>query len=128
MSIPRLFSVVIILTGLLVFSAALQATNVAPILHLDPFEKPDLLLLQDRELDVEPLPEPVSWQPELRATMRSTQGAMVNINGDIIAIGEEINGFRLLEVQERSAIFGKNGEKYPVSLDDIPELEGIGER
>ena len=125
MSNSRTFSVVILITGLAILSATLQAANVAPKLHLDPFEKPDSLLLQSRELDVEPLPEPVSWQPELRATMRSSTGAMVNIDGDIIAIGEEINGFRLLEVQERSAIFGKNGEKYPVSLDDVRERDDL---
>ena len=122
------FSVMIVIFALLLYSVAVQAANMAPKLHSDPFEQPDLLLQQSPELEADILPESRSWQPVLKATMRSTKGAMVNIDGDIIAIGEEINGFLLLEVQERSAIFGKNGEKYPVSLDDIPELEAIGER
>lgn len=121
MSNFRSFSVLFIIIGLLVFSAAIQAANVAPKLHLDPFEKPDSLLLQHRQLETAVLPQPVSWQPELRATMRFAQGGMVNIGGDIIAIGEEINGFRLLEVQERSAIFSKDGKKFPVSLDDVAD-------
>ena len=95
----------------------------APKLHSDPFEKPDLLLRQNQELVLETLPEEDSWKPRLRATMRSGNGAMVNIDGDVIAIGEEINGFRLLEVQERSAVFSKNGERIPVSLDDAVEFE-----
>jgi hypothetical protein len=114
-------AVLLVIVGLLLFAVSVQAINMAPKLHSDPFEQPDLLLQQTRELEIEVKPEASSWQPRLRATMRSAHGAMVNIDGDIIGIGEEINGFRLLEVQERSATFSKDGKKFPVSLDDVAD-------
>lgn len=109
----------------LLFSTAVDSRDVAPILHSDPFERPDLLLQPKPELEaeLEIQPDAGTWQPELRATMRSSKGSMVNIGGEIIAIGEQIDGFRLLEVQERTAIFDKGGQHYPVSLDDAWKKE-----
>ncbi len=99
-----------------------DARSVAPKLHSDPFKEPDLLLTSSKKSQSENAGEKAAdWQPRLRATMRFGSGAMVNVDGDIIAIGEEITGFRLLEVQERMAIFVKQGQEYPVSLDDLPQ-------
>ena len=42
---------------------------------------------------------------------------MANINGEIIKIGEKIDGFKLVKVHERDAFFIKNGLKYHVSMD-----------
>ncbi|NKB35810.1 MAG: hypothetical protein GKR93_01390 [Gammaproteobacteria bacterium] len=105
-----------------------EAVNMAPKLHFDPFETPEMPARQEIEEGKEIILEPLAWQPRLKAIMRSNRAVMVNIDGEIIGIGEELNGFRLLEVQERAATFEKNGKIFPVLLDDArdPELRERG--
>jgi hypothetical protein len=60
-------------------------------------------------------------QLELRATLTYGRHSLANVAGKIIAIGEEIEGFRLLEVDEGSALFVKNGTRVNISVIDEAE-------
>ncbi len=93
----------------------------ARILQNDPFERPELIPLRQVADADDNKPVREIWFPELHATMRGKQGAMANINGDIIKIGEKIDGFKLVEVHERDVFFIKNGMKYHVSMDQEPD-------
>ena len=57
------------------------------------------------------------------ATMRSPQGSMVNLDGDLVEIGEEYKEFRLIAVRESTAIFEREGSRYSISLDKIEEKD-----
>jgi len=90
----------------------------APVLKLDPFEEPAEIKEQRSVLTGQQISEYGVWNPELRATMRSSSGAMANINGKIIKVGEEVAGFLLVDVSERSAIFEKYGKRIVISMDE----------
>jgi hypothetical protein len=53
---------------------------------------------------------------ELRATLAAGINSLANINGEIVALGDVFNGYRLIEVGEGSAVFARNGVRYPLSI------------
>lgn len=84
----------------------------------DPFARPVLALRPASAAPVPastPVPEPV-WKPELAAVMLAGPKSAVSIDGTIVRLGEEINGHRLVEVQEQAAIFVKNRKRVTLSL------------
>lgn len=88
----------------------------AQLLH-NPFQQP--LIWEHNETKKTNKNRPVreDWFPQLRATMRSGQQGMANIDGNIIKVGEKIDGFVLVEVRKRNVIFLKDGLRYDVSMD-----------
>jgi hypothetical protein len=103
---------------LVLLAWSVQGIAEAPVLYIDPFEEPATI---DRE-ESSPTGNQVSqfglWSPELRGTMRSASGAMADIDGQIISVGEEVEGYRLVDVRERSAIFVKYGKEYVITMDE----------
>ncbi|NOU23573.1 MAG: hypothetical protein HOO93_17635 [Methyloglobulus sp.] len=43
---------------------------------------------------------------------------MANVDGKIIKLGETLNGYRLVKVDERSAVFVKNKQRKKLMIDD----------
>ena len=96
----------------------------ADALKHDPFARPALLKAMP-PLAAQPgdnagagkgvLPER-AWKPELAAVMVAGAKSAVSIDGAIVRIGEEINGHRLVEVHEQSAVFVKNRNRVTLSL------------
>ncbi len=90
----------------------------------DPFKRPDLLVKPpatnalpsaDRnaaEVSVAPL------EGDLRATIQAGSYSMVNVGGEILMLGDTLEGYRLVQVGEIEAIFEKNGIKRTLSLID----------
>ncbi|MDO8596483.1 MAG: hypothetical protein Q7R45_07650 [Sulfuricaulis sp.] len=68
-----------------------------------------------------PLPEPV-WKPELRAIMMAGPKSIVNVEGALVRIGEQIDGYRLVEVHEETAVFVNNNKRVTLSLRGIEPL------
>lgn len=54
------------------------------------------------------------WRPDLRATLVSGNVSLVNVAGQLLAVGEEVDGYRLVHISEGQAIFERNGEKVAV--------------
>ena len=52
----------------------------------------------------------------LRATMAAGANSLVNIDGRIVAIGDVYAGYRLVSVGEGSAVFVRNGIRFPVTV------------
>ena len=79
----------------------------------DPFKKPELLLkppasnaVSTADQDaVEPIVAPL--EGELRATIQAGPYSMVNVGGEILMLGETLDGYRLVQVGETEAIFEK---------------------
>ncbi len=87
-------------------------------LQYDPFNRPDFETLpKPIEAKIEKPKQPEVWDARLFATMRSGQHSLANVNGNIIAIGESIDGYRLIEVHERIAVFMNDGKRYELDLD-----------
>jgi hypothetical protein len=45
------------------------------------------------------------WKPELRAIMVAGPNSIVNVEGTLVSLGEQMQGYRLAEVHEESAVF-----------------------
>ena len=90
----------------------------------DPFKKPDLLIKPPAthavstadqntvEASIAPL------EGDLRVTIQAGPYSMVNVGGEILMLGDTLDGYRLVQVGEIEAIFEKNGIKRTLSLID----------
>ena len=52
----------------------------------------------------------------LRATMTAGAQSLVNVEGEILQLGDEFTGYRLVAVGEGTAVFARNGVHYPVFI------------
>ena len=52
----------------------------------------------------------------LQAVLVAGSHSIANVDGVMLRVGESINGYRLLEVQHRSAVFEKNGAKFTLGI------------
>ena len=85
-------------------------------LEHNPFSKPAMLALPvarpaKREEVVEQ-----SFELQLTATLVSEFAPMVIVEGKMLGIGDEIEGFRLLAVDEGRAVFQKNANEHTFTL------------
>ncbi len=52
----------------------------------------------------------------LRATMAAGADSLVNIDGEILRLGDVLVGYRLVAVGEGTAVFVRNGVRYPIAI------------
>ncbi len=100
-------------------------------LRYDPFDRPVIespaaTAANTKKADV--IPE--HWGAQLRATLLAGDNSSANVDGYIIALGDSYQGFRLIRVYERSAVFVRGGKQYTLNLDnqeedDEPQLSAI---
>ena len=86
--------------------------------HHDPFQRPVIPQKSVAEPEASKPSAQKVWAPKLTATLRAGQNSMANVNGKIIKLGETINGYRLIEVDERSVVFAKNKQRTHLTIDD----------
>ena len=88
-------------------------------LHNNPFSQPAIVNA--------PPPPPVApvvvlppeeIELELSATMVSETAPMVVVDGELLAIGDKIEGMKLIAVMEGKAIFARAGKKFSFTIDD----------
>jgi hypothetical protein len=121
----RLRRVLYFSAGLLCLPGLAEAQ--ADGLKHDPFARPVLAPLPASAASMPgnsakaPVPDPV-WKPELRAVMVAGPKSIVNIDGALVRIGEQINGYRLVEVHEETAVFVNDKKKVTLSLRRIEPL------
>ncbi len=96
------------------------ASSQSRALEHDPFVKPQRIAAQRHSVDAAKAPasevrEP-SWKAELRAVMIAGSASMVNVDGAVLRMGEEIKGYRLIEVHDNVAVFIKDGRRVPLAM------------
>lgn len=100
------------------FSASARSWDVdAPKLRSDPFARPALLAAPAIGNSKTVKESGSNWNPVLLSTLRSSKSAMVNVAGRLLTVGENIDGYTLIEVRERSAVFEKSGTRYTLEMD-----------
>ena len=113
--------------GLIFFALMLSGLAVADgrskqiQLRYDPFQKPERLLTV-RPAHVDKgihRPEWFDLDSKLTMTLRAGKNSMVNVQGRVIRLGEEIEGFKLVKVLERSAIFEKDKQRIILKIDEV---------
>jgi len=58
---------------------------------------------------------------DLTATLVSASNPMVVVDGELLTIGDKIEGLKLIAVMEGSAVFTRGGKKYSFAVDDLRE-------
>jgi hypothetical protein len=87
------------------------------ILH-DPFQKPAIPQANIAEPEASKASTQNTWVPLLKATLRAGRNSMANVNGKIIKLGETFNGYKLITVEGRSAVFIKNKQRIKLTIDE----------
>jgi len=109
----RTICFVLMLTG----SGALLAADTSPLLSLrhDPFEQPAFLRIPGEARQSGPVVD-ATPNMELRSILQAGNESVVNLNGEILMIGDSFKGYQLLEVGKQSATFIKDGAKIKLTL------------
>ncbi|WP_347250174.1 hypothetical protein [Zoogloea sp.] len=95
------------------------ADDTPPLLRHDPFRRPAPPPSATPASGATSSPAP--WQPTLRGVLLAGSGALANVDGQMVGIGERIEGHRLVSVSEHQAVFEKDGRR--IVLDTRRPLE-----
>jgi len=117
---------IIIITGVILFLcsvSSLAAEIELLTLRNNPFSQPEVVkkppppppLVAEVVLPAEEV------KLDLSATMVSATNPMVVVDGELLAIGDKIEGLKLIAVMEGSAVFTRGGKKYSFAVDDQRE-------
>ena len=115
--LPR-FCALLFLLGCQAAGCAMAADDARVSLLNNPFTRPEILKPKPP-----PAPAPKVLLPpeqvelELSATMVSENAPMVVVNGELLALGETIEGLRLIAVMEHSAVFARGGRKFTFEIE-----------
>ena len=96
------------------------ADDTAYVLQINPFERPEA----EKSAENKPVQErepPRLEHLRLRATLTAGSESLVNVDGVIVGIGEEFEGYRLVEVRRDQAIFSNGDELITLTLDQDTE-------
>ena len=108
----------LLLLPICALAAAASTALAGPLTH-DLFKRPPLESLKPAQAEsvktVTPAPPP-EWKPELRAIIAGNGTALVNVEGRIVQMGQEIDGYKLVEVQERRVTFVRDKVRYTLVL------------
>lgn len=92
-----------------------HAAGVAATLKTNPFSNPYLSEMNASKAHSRDDFSTVAL--ELRGTMVAGGNSQANIGGVIIAVGEDVEGYKLVAIKQRSVILDKNGVTKTLSLD-----------
>ena len=110
--VPRLIGCVLVIVGLLPLTAQAEESTLLALQN-NPFTRPEVLKAKPRP---PPQPQavvaPEKIQLELTATMVSSIMPMAIVNGELLGIGDSIEGFKLIAVMEGKAIFARGGKTF----------------
>lgn len=105
-------------------------TSQAETLQHDPFARPLLTARTDTAAantgatTVATNSDPVStWNPKLTAIMVAGKHSLVNLEGKLIRIGEESDGYRLVQVKDGEAIFKKDNQRVVLRMENQAPAE-----
>jgi hypothetical protein len=83
----------------------------------DPFKKPPILQAMDTP---ETIAKPVAAEEpnfKLTAILQAGGDSMVSVQGKTLQLGEQIDGYTLMAVDERSAVFSKGKKTVVLAID-----------
>ena len=119
---PRYGAGLIAIAGLM-FATSLVAQPELMSLRNNPFDRPEILQEHPPAPTTSPVDSAAAIPPEevvldLTATLVSENAPMVVVDGERLALGEKIEGFKLVAVMEGKAVFTRAGKKYSFTIVD----------
>ena len=116
---PSLAVIIVALAGA-TWSVGDAAETEMLLLGNNPFTRPQVLKPKPPP-PPGPRPEvilrPEEVELELTATMVSENAPMVVVNGEMLALGEKIEGLKLIAVMEHRAVFTRDGRKFTFEIE-----------
>lgn len=94
---------------------ALSAGELAPALSANPFERPEWLT-DAQEIPGGATATTARGRIDLRATLVAGKRSSVNVGGNIVMLGEEVDGYTLISVAEGIAEFSDGDQIIRVTL------------
>lgn len=94
------------------------AADTLTMLEHNPFNKPAILAAPPPQLERKKQAPVAGIMPRLSAILISDTLPMVIADDEILSLGDDINGYRLISVDEGIAIFEKLGKTYTLLLDN----------
>jgi hypothetical protein len=92
------------------------AQSNAASLRANPFDRPDFVMNLGRVTS----PEITAFEPPvelaLRATMVSGDGALANINGELLSVGQRIEGYRVARITEGRVLLRNGSEELVLDV------------
>jgi len=115
---PRLWSYLLVLWALATAPAFGTDSGLLSLSN-NPFSRPEIFNAPPPP----PVRQTVVLPPEqvelnLTATMVSEIAPMVVVDGELLAIGDKIEGLKLIAVREGEAIFTRAGKKFSFTIKD----------
>lgn len=101
-------SAVLLLPLLLLMGEALAADAGVP-LRINPFVQP----AESRGVDVA---QQSGDSMELRGVVMAGEDSLANIGGRIVSVGQEVDGYRVITVDERKVVLERNGSQRELEL------------
>jgi len=103
------------LVAAMVLLSPAPAADDSRTLRTNPFSNPYIGDMETTKEEV--LKAPAAIVYELRGTMTAGANSQADIDGIILAIGEDIGGYTLVSVGLREVVLDKDGEQKILSLD-----------
>ena len=94
-------------------------------LRHNPFTRPPVLAPKPPPPPLAVLPAADEVELELSATMVSDNAPMAIVAGELLAIGDRIQGFELVRVLEGKAEFVRDGRRFTFEIDNGRKLEDL---
>lgn len=91
-------------------------TSAAEPLRHDVFARPTLAALVVTASESPVSSTTVAWSPRLTAVMVAGSSSLATIDGRILRIGEQTDGYRLVSVRESEAILVKDGQRFVLTM------------
>ncbi|MDX1698100.1 MAG: hypothetical protein R3308_07415 [Thiohalobacterales bacterium] len=89
------------------------------VLQTNPFLRPALAAPAQPGIVQAETPDTVTL--DLRATMVAGSMSQANIGGKIVGLGEEVNGYRLLEVHVRRVVLEREGTRREIAIAELKQ-------
>jgi hypothetical protein len=107
------------LATLVTTMTACTAVCSAPPLRHDPFARPLLTATVPKNVVAQgdAAVDTSTWNPNLIAVMVAGDHSLVNLEGTIVAIGQEVDGYRLVQVRDREAIFTRGKQRVVLKME-----------
>ncbi len=118
---PRLLITLLLFVGLLTVTLQADERRHAR-LDGNPFSRPEVLKPKPPPPPPSPVVNPLlsarDINLDLTATMVSETRPMAVVDGELLGIGDRIQGLKLIAVMEGKAVFSGNGRKFTFEIGD----------
>ncbi len=102
-----------------------SAQDAPPVLRNNPFSRPPSDFVIEDRVSATPI-EVAGEVPEVQATMIGSVNRLANVDGRILQVGDEINGYSIVEIHEQYAVFEREGRRTNVYVKPLFADEETG--